>query len=202
MAEPQHSPPAVICFDVLGTILHDPFREAIEEAVGLPLDRVLPQKDPDSWPAFERGECTEAEYYARFFRSDSDLALDGPRLRERLRAGYAFLPAMEELLERLSARVLLYAMSNYPVWFEELRERFALDRFFAGFYVSHRLGVRKPDPAFYEAFFDDVAVARSATLLVDDNPANVASAEAFGMQVHLFRGAEPLERELRALTML
>lgn len=202
MAAPDHSPPAVICFDVFGTILKDPFREAIEATVGLPLDQILSRKDPESWPRFERGECGEEEYFAHFFRDGEDRSIDGPRLREKLREGYAFLPGMEDLLQRLSARVLLYAMSNYPVWFEELRERFSLDRFFAGYFLSHRLGVRKPDPAFFEAFFDEVAVARSATLLVDDDPTNVEAARRFGMQAHSFRGVEALEAELRALTML
>src|SRR5687767_14330777 len=56
-----------VCFDLMGTVLYDPYLEAIEAATGMGIRDVLPVKDPDSWPQFEMGVIDEAEFARRFF---------------------------------------------------------------------------------------------------------------------------------------
>lgn len=61
---------------------------------------------------------------------------------------------------------------------------------------SARIGAAKPDPAIYLAAAEQVGVAPSRCLFVDDTPANVHGAEALGMAGLVYRGVAELRRAL------
>jgi len=192
-----------VFLDLMGTVLYDPYIEALEAATGMSVADAHAVKDPDSWPQFECGAIDEAEFVRRFF---SDRTLEGQfdveafhRVR---REGYRFLPGMAEVVEQLRGRVARYVASNYPVWIDEMAEVFDFARHFDGVYASCHLGVRKPDRRFYEALLDDVGAPASACLFVDDRRANCDAAAAVGMHVHLFRDAEALRTDLRRYGVL
>ena len=50
-----------------------------------------------------------------------------------------------------------------------------------GAFYSCALGVAKPDPAYFAAVLDLLALPPERVLLVDDNPANVAAARSVGL---------------------
>ena len=58
-----------VCFDLMDTVLYDPYREALAAAIqaAVPAE-VARHRDPTCWPAFEIGEIDEAEFVRRFFR--------------------------------------------------------------------------------------------------------------------------------------
>lgn len=189
----------VVFLDLMGTVVYDPYVEALEAATGMALDAAHGVKDPDSWPQFELGAIDEAEFVRRFFADpDAGHRFDIEAFHRVRREGYHFLPGMAELLEALDGRVDRYIASNYPVWIEELQSRFGFDRYFEGVYVSCHLGVRKPDPAFFHAMLDEVGVTPGRCLFVDDRRVNCEAAAALGIHTHLFRGAEGLWERLRA----
>ncbi len=67
---------------------------------------------------------------------------------------------------------------------------------FDGVLLSGEVGLLKPDPAIYALAVDRFGLDPSATLFVDDSPANVEAAIACGWQGHHFTGASELSRAL------
>lgn len=188
-----------VFFDLMGTVVYDPYLEALEAATGMEITAAFKVRDPDSWPQFELGAIDEAEFVRRFFADpDAGRRFDLGAFNRVRRQGYRFLPGMKKLLEELEGTVQRYVASNYPVWIEEMGATFEFERLFEGVYASCHLGLRKPDPAFYAAVLADSGHAAHRCLFVDDRRDNVSAALAAGMQGHVFTGAEDLRQRLAA----
>jgi HAD superfamily hydrolase (TIGR01509 family) len=192
----------VVCFDLMDTVIRDPYREALRAGAGMPLRSLGPLRDPTVWPAFERGEIDEAELARRYFVEGSGARLDMVAFHRERRAGYAFLPGMREMLIALEGRVRRVAASNYPRWIDELSRDFAFDVLFDVRVVSCDVGVRKPDPAFYEKVIEASRAPAERCLFVDDRPENCAAAERHGMRAHAFVDAATLRLELARVGVL
>jgi FMN phosphatase YigB (HAD superfamily) len=54
----------------------------------------------------------------------------------------------------------------------------------------------KPDAAIYQHLLATHGLSVEDTILIDDTPSNVATAEALGMDAILFRSPEQCKREL------
>ncbi|MDQ3709777.1 MAG: HAD-IA family hydrolase [Actinomycetota bacterium] len=186
-----------VCLDVMGTVLYDPYVEALEAATGLEIGQLQALADPATWPAFEIGAIDEAEFVRRFF-TDPDRFFDAAELHRVRLAGYRFLPGMRDLLHAVEGRLERYAASNYPVWIEELVATFDFSSCFDGVYASHHLRARKPDPLFFELLLAEIGREAADCLFVDDRAVNCQAAETVGMRAHHFTSAEDLSRRLRA----
>lgn len=193
-------PPAALLLDLMGVLVHDPYIEALEAATELPVRELHRHRDPDAWADFECGLIDETEFVGRFWaRPDSGRRVDMGAFHRVRRAGYHWMPGMEALVaDARTAGLSLHVASNYPVWIEELRERFGLDARFDGVWASCHLGVRKPDPAFYERLLEKVGLPAEHCLFADDRQVNVDAAVALGMRAHLFVSAEDLRARLAA----
>lgn len=109
------------------------------------------------------------------------------------------VPGSLELVEALhEARVPLYAITNFGAEFwagfcptAPIFERFG------DIVVSGEEKLVKPDPAIYALAARRFGHAPEAMLFIDDNAANIASAQACGWQVHHFIDAERLAEDLR-----
>lgn len=192
-----------ILFDLMGTVIYDPYLEALQAATGMSLATTFRARDPNCWPEFELGAIDEAEFVRRFFPDpEPGQEFDITAFNRVRREGYAFLPGMEEVLTALQGVTNRYVASNYPVWIEELRAAFALERYFEGFYASCYLGFRKPDPAFFTALLDDLHLPAGRCLFIDDRRTNCDAAAEVGLTVHHFEDAERLKRDLATLGVI
>ncbi len=72
-----------------------------------------------------------------------------------------------------------YAATHYPFLNEFDRD-----------FISGHLGVTKPDPAIYAKVQESSGHEGAAILFADDRPDNIAAAQAFGWQTHLFDGPQ------------
>jgi HAD superfamily hydrolase (TIGR01509 family) len=103
------------------------------------------------------------------------------------RGAGVLVPEVTELLGRLPAhfRIVLAtnATSRLPLDIEFL----GLTHRFHAVANSSRLGVAKPDPAFFQAALQLAGVAPADALFVDDAPENVSSASRLGIASHHFR---------------
>ncbi|WP_437552733.1 HAD-IA family hydrolase [Sorangium sp. So ce367] len=195
-----------VCFDLMDTVLYDPYREALAAAIrsaapAAPAAPAPPEiakhRDPTCWPAFEIGEIDEAEFARRFFRQGAEgFSFDLDAFNRVRRAGYRFLPGVREIVASLEGRALRFVASNYPVWVEEVREAFALDVLFEGVYSSHHLGVRKPAREFFDRLMTRIGIGAGECLFVDDRAENCEAAAAVGMRAHVFDGAAGLRARL------
>ncbi len=172
-----------VAFDLMDTLLADPFRDALWAATGLTLDQLAERRPPHVHPAFERGELTEQEYWAAF--AHAGIEVDPAAFHRVRRDGTTWLAGMAELLDDLAGQVVRVTATNYPVWVEELVERH-LDGRVEQVVSSHQLGVRKPDAGFYAGLLDAVELPACQVLFVDDRPVNVAGAQAVGLRAHRF----------------
>lgn len=190
--------PRIILWDVMDTLVRDPFREVMPAFFGMTLPEMLQLKHPDAWGRFERGELSDSDFLATFFADGRPF--DHAGFRRAIRESYAWLDGMEELLEALAARgYAMHALSNYPIWYEWIEQRLHLSRYLAWTFVSCRLALRKPDPAIFEHVARELHVPASACLLIDDRSKNCEAARAVGMHAIEFRGAASLKEELRLL---
>jgi 2-haloacid dehalogenase len=111
--------------------------------------------------------------------------------------------SVEVLADLRAAGVPLYALTNWSAeTFAITRERFEFLDWFCGLLVSGEEGMTKPDPAIFRLLLDRFGLDPAATVFVDDSEANVAAAEALGLDAVRFTGPEQLRRELSARRML
>ncbi len=184
-----------LLLDVMGTLVHDPFRRELPAALGLPFDELLRAKHPTAWAEFERGEIDEATFFDRFFRDGR--RFDGPGMKRAMVAAYRWLDGMEELVRGLVATgAELHLFSNYPTWWRHVEERVGLSEHAPWTFVSCEHGVRKPSSRAFEAILERVGAGPEECLLVDDTPENCAAARRLGLDAIEFTGASPLRTAL------
>ena len=180
---------AAIAFDLMDTAVRDPYREALEAATGLPIEELFRRRSGHAYPALERGEMAEEDYWAVF--AAAGIEVDPAEFHRVRREGTTWMPGMAELLDDLDGVVVRATASNYPDWIEELALGPLAGRFDRVLASCH-LGVRKPEPAFFTRLLDELALPPGEVLFVDDREENVVAARAVGLASHRFRGAAEL----------
>lgn len=183
-----------VLLDIMDTVIRDPYREALEAATGRSLQDLFERRDASAYPAFERGEISEDEYWAVF--ADAGIEVDVAAFHATRRAGYRWLPGMAELLDDLAGTVDRLGATNYPCWIEELRAGMLAGRF-EEVYASCELGARKPDQTFFDRLLDDAGYTADEVVFVDDRQRNVDGAAEAGIQALRFVGADELREHLR-----
>jgi HAD superfamily hydrolase (TIGR01509 family) len=182
-------------FDVMDTLVHEPFHVEMPAFFGLTLEELMREKHPTAWIEFELGRMSERDFLHGFFRDAR--AFDHERFLEVVHEAYRWLPGMEALLSGLArSGHAIHALSNYPQWFEAIEARLAPSRFLKWSFVSCRTGVRKPDAQAFIGAAEALGVPASACLLIDDRAVNCQAARAVGMEAVRFVAARELETEL------
>ncbi len=187
--------PDVYLFDVMGTLVYDPFYAEVPAFFDMTLDELIAVKDPTAWLEFERGELDEATFLARFFADGRPF--DGPGLKTCMAEAFRPLEGVEALLEELGATGrAVHALSNYAPWYSLIEERLRLSRWLEWSFVSCDTGVRKPDHEAYLGPARALGVEPSACLFVDDREENCAAARAVGMPALHFTSVAELRVQL------
>ncbi len=191
----------ILLFDVMNTVVHEPFFTEVPAFFGLTLDELMAQKHPTSWIEFEHGRLDEQTYLANFFRDGR--GVDGAGLRATMSDSYRWLDGMQSLLRELrAAGHEIHALSNYPEWYSLIEERLKLTRYLAWTFVSCRTGLRKPDPEAYLTAARTLGVEPAACLFVDDRQVNVDAARAVDMAALLCTDGPALRNEFVARGLL
>ena len=178
-----------VLWDFGGVILSSPFEAftAYERDADLPEGflRRLNATNPDTnaWARLERSEVDlagfaelyEAEAAAVGHRIDAGavLALLSGELR----------PAMVRALRRIRGEGLVQAcLTNNVAGMEGTRPELAeVMEIFDAVLESSKLGVRKPDPRFYDLALEAVGVAPTEAVFLDDLGVNLKPARALGI---------------------
>ena len=63
-------------------------------------------------------------------------------------------------------------------------------------YFSHKMGMRKPDPASFQYILDQEGLNANETLFIDDNEPNIIGAASVGLQVLYLQPGSFIETEL------
>lgn len=180
----------ILLWDVMGTLVTEPFVEAVPQHFGVSLEQLLREKDPHAWIRFERGEIDEDEYCASFFRDRRPV--DKLGLKAAMQGAYDFLPGVPELLAALQgASVPMYALSNYSPWYALIEEKLEISRWVSWDFVSCHTGYRKPEPEAYAVVLERLGVVAERCVFVDDRMKNVEGARRMGMQA-ILRPEDPI----------
>ncbi|MEM9200865.1 MAG: HAD-IA family hydrolase [Actinomycetota bacterium] len=193
-----------VLFDFGGVILSSPFEafNRYEAEIGLPPDTIrhinATNPDDNAWAHFERGEYSASAFVSAFEAEARELGfeLDGSRVIASLRG--VIRPAMVEALRRCSATFKTAMLTNNfkPPTDESGTEAMVADAgvdgngaslaeihaLFDEIVESSVVGVRKPEPRFYEIACERLGVAPSDCVFLDDLGINLKPAKAMGMQ--------------------
>lgn len=60
-------------------------------------------------------------------------------------------------------------------------------------YLSHEMGMRKPDIEIFETVCSDQKLDPKKTLFIDDSPQHIAGAQEFGLHVHHLKPSETIQ---------
>ncbi len=190
-----------ILFDIMGTVVTEPFEADIPRFLGVSLEELIRVKHPTAWVDFERGLIDEHTYGRTFFTDGRTLDLEG--LKRALVSSYQLIEGVEPILSALKARAIpLHALSNYSPWYQLIEDKLALSRWLSWSFVSCHTGHRKPEPGAYLEAARGLGLPPEACLFVDDRRGNVRGAEAVGMPALHFTSAAALEADLRARGLL
>lgn len=201
-----------VLFDFGGVILSSPFDAfaRYERSAGLPegfVRRVnATSPDTNAWARLERNEIGIDEFVVAFEAEAAALGgrVDGARVLECL-AG-ELRPAMVDAVRRCSQHLATALVTNNivtgaPAWssggsFAELLPLFDV------VVESSQVGVRKPEPAFYELALDGLGVAADEAVFLDDLGINLKPARAMGMRTIKVIDPDEAIVELEAVTGL
>ncbi|MBW1760126.1 MAG: HAD family phosphatase [Deltaproteobacteria bacterium] len=187
---------SIVLWDVMGTLVHDPFFVEMPEFFGTTFDAMFEAKHPSAWMEFELGQRSEEDFLESFFADGRDFDRRG--FVRTVRSSYRWLPGVEELLAELGeAGCTMHAFSNYPVWYRLIEERLKLSRFLDWTFVSCITGLRKPDPAAYTHVLSKLRVPAERCVFVDDRNSNCEAARQCGIRSLRFDGVGPLRASLR-----
>ncbi|AKM08712.1 HAD family hydrolase [Pelagerythrobacter marensis] len=196
--------PAVeaVVFDVGRVIVQWDLRALFAKLIDDPaeLDRFLAEVVTEEWhfqhdagrPLAETVPERQAEFpqYAALIAAYAERFLDSIPGR---------VPGTAQLVQRLAGReVPLYAITNFGAEFWDMfRPTEPLFDLFGDIVVSGREKMMKPHPPIFALAAERFGHEPGAMLFIDDNRANIDAAAALGWQVHHFRDAARLERDLQ-----
>src|SRR5437588_8347164 len=107
--------PAIL-FDVMDTLVYNPFFKEIPAFFGLSHEELLRLKHPTAWIEFESGAIPEPEYLKRMFADGR--RFDEAAFRNCVFAAYRWVDGMEDCLAYVfRANNEIHTLSNYPPWY-------------------------------------------------------------------------------------
>ncbi|MGQ0548882.1 MAG: HAD family hydrolase [Armatimonadota bacterium] len=151
--------------------------------------------------AFESGKLALDDYLDRtvFYQSQ---VFSREAFKEFMFGQSAPYPEALLIAEQLSGvrRYLMATLNNESLELNLYRiDRFALRRYFAVFFSSCFLGVRKPDEAIFRLALQVTQLAPHESVFIDDRAVNLECAHRIGMRTIHYQNAVQLQDELRAL---
>ncbi len=179
---------STVFFDFGGVITTSPFDAfvAYEAEVGVPEGTIrrINATNPDSnaWARLERNELSPSEFEPVFEAEASSFGhdLDGARVLSLLSTDVR--PAMVEAIKRLAdaGYQRLCLTNNFAAGGHD-RERASVLELFDHVIESSVVGVRKPEPLFYQHALAKAEVEASEVVFLDDLGVNLKPARQMGM---------------------
>ncbi len=197
----QQTSVRAVLFDFGGVITASPFDafRRFEQERGLPAGFLqginLNSPDNNAWARFERGELS-AESFDELFAAESREAGHEVRGLEVVALVYGKVrPRMIEAVKRCRDKFITACLTNnfqtkpavaFPDRGQEWENALAL---FDEVIESSKLGVRKPEKAFFELACAKLSIKPEEAVFLDDLGANLKPAKAMGM--HTIKVTDP-----------
>lgn len=197
----MNTPPKIILWDVMGTLIHDPFFVEVPAFFEMTLQELIECKHPDNWVRFELGQIDDAAMLKGFFADGR--AFDGEGLKGTMQRAYRLLPGIEALLDRLRANANpMHALSNYTQWYRLIEAQLQLSRWLKWSFVSCEVGARKPQAQIYLHALETLGARPADCVFIDDREENCEGARGVGMHSIRFESAAQVGAALVSLGTL
>ncbi|MBN1140718.1 MAG: HAD family phosphatase [Deltaproteobacteria bacterium] len=132
------------------------------------------------------GQGSESEFW-RLMRERTGLKGSDRELSAVILGCFVLRPAMMEFARLLRRQGFITAiLSDQTDWLERLDQRDGVFREFDRVFNSYRLGKTKRDPLLFDEVAQELGIASSEALFIDDTPGHVNRAESRGMRGILF----------------
>jgi putative hydrolase of the HAD superfamily len=196
----------VLLFDVLGVLAED--SETITKAV-LEATKMTNEELWGFWvqsPAvreFDTGRIS-GQVFAERLMNEMDHPAAPEDFLELFGSWIAGLyDGTEALLSRIPNTYKKACLSNTnEILWPPVRDKFGLGGLLDAYYLSHEMGMLKPDKEAFEYVIRDLDVAPERIAFFDDLELNVKSASEAGMSAFHTRGLKELENELERMRVL
>ncbi len=171
--------------------------------LGVPEERILPAFGGGLLAGLCRGKLSEYRYLELVIcRQDWKIA---PEVVKQIirRNFHTVVPGMWELLGSLSARYELALLSDHArEWVAYIQGVHPELAVFRRQFYSFESGLLKSEPAAFQRALDALGSRAEECLFVDDNPANVATAQRAGLPAIRFTDASALASALAEQKLL
>ncbi len=192
-----------VIFDLGGVLVRTEFpevRQRLEERLGF-APGTLGQTvwGGEDWELAQIGRISYEEYWRRVgaalgFSSNEEIK----NFRREYFSGDRVDQGLVGLIRQLRPRYKIGLLSNAPdrlgIW---LDEEWGIKDLFDSIVYSAKVGIVKPDPRMFHLILEQLDVAPSEVLFIDDYPRNIDAALALGMQTIRFTSTKALREQLR-----
>jgi epoxide hydrolase-like predicted phosphatase len=187
-----------IIFDLGGVILNIDYKRPQEEFKKLGIKGVetlySKQNQVELFDLLETGKISEKEFIHKI-KESSDLEISDSEIIIAWNSILLEFPLRRlQILQQLQLHYNMYLLSNtneiHEKAFNEMLKiqcgYSSLALFFDRVYLSHRVGLRKPDPKIFELVINENNLKIEETLFIDDSLQHIESASQLGLKtIHL-----------------
>ncbi|MBX9650320.1 MAG: HAD family phosphatase [Xanthobacteraceae bacterium] len=162
---------------------------------------VGPLSPDDAWRRHERGEISDADFFASL-RISLGIGITDDQFLEGWNAIFTGeMPGIAKTLARAQGKLPLYAFSNTnPAHVAHFSRVYAdLLGHFREIFLSSTIGLRKPEAAAYDHVVKAIGVPASRIVFFDDNAENIEGARARGLTAVQVTSPDDVARALTAL---
>lgn len=182
-----------VVFDLGGVLVELGGVRDFGDMIGEPDDeRVWERWLTNTWVRdYERGLCS-SEAFAHGMVEQFELDDTADEFMERFRSWpRGLFPGAYEMVETLASTLRVACLSNTnELHWSRQSDALRLAELFPTRFLSHQLGLIKPDREIYEHVVDRLGIAANSILFLDDNQLNVDAARGAGWQAVRVQGAE------------
>jgi putative hydrolase of the HAD superfamily len=187
-----------IIFDLGGVILNIDYKRPQEEFKKLGIKDVeilySKQNQVELFDLLETGKISEKEFIQKI-KESSDLEITDSEIITAWNSILLEFPLRRlQILQQLQLHYNMYLLSNTNEIHEKAFNEMlkiqcgypSLALFFDRVYLSHRVGLRKPDPKIFELVINENNLKIEETLFIDDSLQHIESASKLGLKtIHL-----------------
>ena len=152
---------------------------------------------------YERGQC-DRNAFAAGMVEENNLDIDAEEFLEIFRAWpRGLFPGAERLVKRLPADIRTGCLSNTnELHWNEQRDAERIQALFQRPFLSHEMGLVKPDREIFEAVLLELGCDAKAVLFLDDNQINVEGARTLEIDAECANGIEGARTVLESRGLL
>jgi putative hydrolase of the HAD superfamily len=199
-------PPEIVLFDLGGVLIDWDGANGLRKLLG---EKFSPEAARKFWlesPSvrdFESGRSTTEEFSRKAVEELNLSMSPNEWFQQFFSWDRGPFPGSKELLVALESRCELGCLSNNnELHWGQIRDNWGFGRFFRYQYLSHEIGMIKPDPGIFEYVLRDLGGPPERILYLDDNPECVEAAQELSLPAAIARGPGEVQQALSKVGLL